>query len=322
MPQVLVATDGTTINDSFTYDAYGLMLGGNPADTSGSTSLLYAGEQFDTDLQQYYLRARFYDPLNGRFNRTDPFAGSPQDPQSLHKYLYCHANPVNGIDPTGMFFTYIAQLSTWAIQKVMRGINACIAWATRAYLTISAMVTSLISSLRFGIQRFFSILYQYASSAFGYIARLPQSAWQRITSFFSRAPGVISQSQAAQSGYQNHNALVRAWKGIVDFGGNYRVHHFVEQGRGVARFGMKAIQSIANSLPTRGDLHQLISNFYSSGQRLVDFMRLPKYAGFSTVRDYVSQLPWELQWRWGKAVYDYLIMNGTLAGFNPADYGL
>jgi len=79
------------------------MLGGNPADTSGSTSLLYAGEQFDTDLQQYYLRARFYDPLNGRFNRTDPFAGSPQDPQSLHKYLYCHANPVNNIDPSGNF---------------------------------------------------------------------------------------------------------------------------------------------------------------------------------------------------------------------------
>jgi len=79
------------------------MLGGNPADTSGSTSLLYAGEQFDTDLQQYYLRARFYDPLNGRFNRLDPFAGSPHDPQSLHKYLYCHANPVNNIDLLGLF---------------------------------------------------------------------------------------------------------------------------------------------------------------------------------------------------------------------------
>jgi len=24
-----------------------------------------------------------------------------QDPQSLHKYLYCHANPVNNIDPSG-----------------------------------------------------------------------------------------------------------------------------------------------------------------------------------------------------------------------------
>ena len=100
---MLVASDGTTIDDSFSYDAYGVMLGGNPTPAGPPpTSLLYAGEQFDTDLQQYYLRARFYDPLNGRFNRTDPFAGNPQDPQSLHKYLYCHANPINSIDPSGM----------------------------------------------------------------------------------------------------------------------------------------------------------------------------------------------------------------------------
>ena len=78
------------------------MLGGNPAQGSTpSTNLLYTGEHFDTDSQQYYLRARWYDSLNGRFNRIDPYAGNNQDPQSLHKYLYCHANPVNGIDPTG-----------------------------------------------------------------------------------------------------------------------------------------------------------------------------------------------------------------------------
>jgi len=101
----LIASDGSTVNDSFSYDAYGVMLGGNPAPgSSPATNLLYSGEQFDTDMQQYYLRARWYDQNNGRFNRMDPFAGNNQDPQSLHKYLYCHANPVNGIDPSGDFF--------------------------------------------------------------------------------------------------------------------------------------------------------------------------------------------------------------------------
>ena len=66
-----------------------------------ATSLLYAGEHFDTDSQNYYLRARWYDSLSGRFNRMDPYAGSPQDPQSLHKYLYAHCNPLMGIDPSG-----------------------------------------------------------------------------------------------------------------------------------------------------------------------------------------------------------------------------
>jgi RHS repeat-associated protein len=100
----LAGSDGVTISDNYSYDAYGVMLGGNPAQgSSPATSLLYAGEQFDTDAQQYYLRARYYDPLNGRFNRVDPYSGNTQDPQSLHKYLYAYLNPVNNIDPTGRF---------------------------------------------------------------------------------------------------------------------------------------------------------------------------------------------------------------------------
>jgi RHS repeat-associated protein len=75
----LADSTGAIITDqNFSYDAYGVMLGGNPTSASpADTSLLYAGEQFDTDAQQYYLRARYYDPLNGRFNRVDPFSGSP-----------------------------------------------------------------------------------------------------------------------------------------------------------------------------------------------------------------------------------------------------
>jgi RHS repeat-associated protein len=110
----LAAANGTTIDDAFSYDAYGVMLGGNPKPwKTPSSSLLYTGEQFDAGAQQYYLRARYYDPLNGRFNRMDPYAGSPQDPQSLHKYLYCHANPVNSVDPSG----------EWTVSQVVVGVG-------------------------------------------------------------------------------------------------------------------------------------------------------------------------------------------------------
>jgi len=87
-------------NESYSYDAYGVLLGGPRAT---QTDLLYTGEMYDSGAEMYYLRARYYDPLNGRFNRMDPFAGNNQDPQSLHKYLYVHNNPVNGIDPSGEF---------------------------------------------------------------------------------------------------------------------------------------------------------------------------------------------------------------------------
>lgn len=69
--------------------------------TAALTSLGYSGEHFDAKAQQQYLRARWYDPANGRFNRLDPFAGKIQDPRSLHKYVYVHGDPVNAIDPTG-----------------------------------------------------------------------------------------------------------------------------------------------------------------------------------------------------------------------------
>ena len=86
------------VTDVFNYDAYGVTLG-SPSSTS--TNLLYAGEMYDSQSDSYYLRARYYSPKTGTFNRIDPFAGNNQDPQSLHKYLYAHANPINNIDPSG-----------------------------------------------------------------------------------------------------------------------------------------------------------------------------------------------------------------------------
>jgi len=92
------------------------MLGGNPTSASpADTSMLYAGEQFDTSLQMYYNRARYYDQNIGRFNRMDPYAGNKQDPQSLHKYLYCHANPVNNIDPSGNSIIISTAISIFCI---------------------------------------------------------------------------------------------------------------------------------------------------------------------------------------------------------------
>jgi len=82
------------------------MLGGEPGVTDqAATSLLYCGEQLDTDLQNYYLRARCLDQGTGRFNRVDPFGGNHYDPQSLQKYAYCHLDPVNSSDPTGLLST-------------------------------------------------------------------------------------------------------------------------------------------------------------------------------------------------------------------------
>jgi RHS repeat-associated protein len=99
-----------TVLQSYAYNAYGVRISASNLTslaTAALTSLLYSGEQTDKSGMQY-LRARYYRPDVGRFISFDSYAGRKGDPQSLHKYLYAHANPVMGIDPSGyIIFTFI-----------------------------------------------------------------------------------------------------------------------------------------------------------------------------------------------------------------------
>jgi RHS repeat-associated protein len=100
-----LTSSGGSITDTYDYDAFG-----NEVHSTGTTpnNHLYRGEQFDSDLGLYYLRARYYNPTTGRFMSRDPenpgsfdSNGNPVDPKTLHKYLYADGDPVNGFDPTG-----------------------------------------------------------------------------------------------------------------------------------------------------------------------------------------------------------------------------
>ena len=90
---VRTLTDSSgTITDSYDYDAFG-----NVIASTGTTPNLYRyrGEQFDSDLDLYYLRARWYNPVTGRFLSRDPL-------DTGNKYAYAGADPVNRRDPSEM----------------------------------------------------------------------------------------------------------------------------------------------------------------------------------------------------------------------------
>ena len=61
----------------------------------------YCGEYLDSETNNYYLRARYYDAEIGRFLSEDTYTGQVTDPLSLNFYIYCKNNPIRYIDPTG-----------------------------------------------------------------------------------------------------------------------------------------------------------------------------------------------------------------------------
>ena len=95
----LVNTGGA-VTDGYSYDAFGEGLSHGPS--SGVVNpFLFNAQQYDAASGDYFLRARYYDPSNGRFLSQDPFGGNDQDPISLHRYLYVRDDPANDSDPGG-----------------------------------------------------------------------------------------------------------------------------------------------------------------------------------------------------------------------------
>jgi RHS repeat-associated protein len=86
-----------SITDAYNYDGYGNLLSGNV----GAEGDLYRGESRDTQTGLQYLRARYYDPSQGRLLSVDPFEGLMESPVTRHRYLYGNDNPITYFDPSG-----------------------------------------------------------------------------------------------------------------------------------------------------------------------------------------------------------------------------
>jgi RHS repeat-associated protein len=85
-----------TSNTSQRYAPYG-------ATRSGSvpTDYQFTGQKNDGGTGLYYYRARYYDPVTGRFVSADTIVPSPGNPQVLNRYAYAYNNPIRYNDPSG-----------------------------------------------------------------------------------------------------------------------------------------------------------------------------------------------------------------------------
>ncbi|MCI0498506.1 MAG: RHS repeat-associated core domain-containing protein [Planctomycetales bacterium] len=59
----------------YIYDPFGQMLESGSAANAPTNAFLFTGQWYDTEIGQYYLRARQYDPTMMRFTTRDPVKG-------------------------------------------------------------------------------------------------------------------------------------------------------------------------------------------------------------------------------------------------------
>jgi RHS repeat-associated protein len=113
-----IAVESGVIYD---YDAFG-----NLIHSTGSTpnNYLFAGEQFDPDLNLYYNRARYLNTSTCRFWNADSNEGDAASPISLHKYAYTGNDPVDRLDPSGHDFDLGSLSAANAIATTLNNIEA------------------------------------------------------------------------------------------------------------------------------------------------------------------------------------------------------
>jgi RHS repeat-associated protein len=82
-------------------DAFGDLVAGNRQTYDWNGAWGYRNEALTGGLQK--VGVRWYDPAVGRFLQQDPWLGSIYAPLTLNAYGYCVNDPVNAVDPTGMW---------------------------------------------------------------------------------------------------------------------------------------------------------------------------------------------------------------------------
>jgi len=92
-----------TVKASYDFTPFG-KISNSTGSSGGRSPFTFTGRRSDSLSGLMYYRSRYYDPVVGRFLKKDRFKGTLDDPLSLHRYAYVLNNPVNFLDPFGLWW--------------------------------------------------------------------------------------------------------------------------------------------------------------------------------------------------------------------------
>jgi len=96
----LVDSDEDTQN-SYRYEAFGQIKSSSENVTNPYRYVGAFGVHWDSGPALHFMQARYYAANVGRFITVAPLPGVPQDPITLHRYLYVGNRPLDRADPAG-----------------------------------------------------------------------------------------------------------------------------------------------------------------------------------------------------------------------------
>ena len=132
---------GAKVGNTFGYDSFGNLVKGTLDETYS-----YTGREWDKEAGLYYYRARFYDPLVGKFISKDPIGFDGGD---VNLYSYVGQNPVNLTDPSGKKVYFCSKsIHSWVCKdRTCAGLYPKASdWKTLAKSVVSVVEGEIMSS--------------------------------------------------------------------------------------------------------------------------------------------------------------------------------
>ena len=141
-----------------------------------------------------YAVNRTYDSKQGRFTQVDPVgmeAVGLAAPQSLNLYTYCGNDPVNYLDPSGLFW---GSLFKW-IGKIFKAFSKILKWVVLAVVIITVAIAIVVSP---------EAAFIFAKAVLGLIGKIMGISVQSTPYVYSLATGALSGGVSVSMGISGY----------------------------------------------------------------------------------------------------------------------